>query len=105
MRAPEPRAVFAAYLLAFAGIVVLSLLAVGLVHQMYPDVPQAAVLRSLPGLLAGALASSVALALTLLIVVRPFEAARLRLYPGRERGGTLVLVVVGTLTLSQVLDS
>jgi membrane protease YdiL (CAAX protease family) len=38
-------------------------------------------------------------------VVRPFELGRLRLRPGRERGRTLLLIILGTLGLGQALDS
>jgi membrane protease YdiL (CAAX protease family) len=105
MSPPRLRTVFAAYLMAFVSIVALSLLAAGLVLEMYPDVPEAEVFSGLPGLLAGALASSVALMLTLLAVHRPFDVARLRLRPGREKGVTLVLVILGTLAVGQALDS
>lgn len=43
--------------------------------------------------------------MTLLVVVRPLDPALLRLRPGRETGSTLALVILGTLTLSQALDS
>jgi membrane protease YdiL (CAAX protease family) len=105
MSAPRLRTVLAAYLLAFVGIVALSVAAAGFVRAMYPDRPEAEVFNGLPGLLAGALASSVALTLTLLAVHRPFEASRLRLHPGREKGLTLLVIILGTLALGQALDS
>jgi membrane protease YdiL (CAAX protease family) len=60
---------------------------------------------TLPGLMAGGLASAAAFVVTLLVVVRPFDPARLRLRPGRETSLTLALVIVGTLALGQALDS
>jgi uncharacterized protein len=56
-------------------------------------------------LIAGGLASAAAFVVTLLVVVRPFDPARLRLRPGRETRLTLGLVIVGTLALGQALDS
>ncbi|MGH7278763.1 MAG: lysostaphin resistance A-like protein [Candidatus Rokuibacteriota bacterium] len=102
---PRPWQVLLAYLLAFAMIVCTSLLAAGVVIAMYPDEPERVVLQGLPGLLAGGIASSAALALTLLLVVRPLEPSRLRLLPGRETGPALVVMVVGVLSLGQSLDS
>lgn len=97
--------VFAAWLIAFAAIVIFSAFAAALLASMYPDVPPAALLRELPGLLAGATASSVALILTLLLVNRRFAPAQLRLVPGRETGRDLALMILGTLALGQALDS
>ncbi|MGH7390265.1 MAG: lysostaphin resistance A-like protein, partial [Candidatus Rokuibacteriota bacterium] len=51
------------------------------------------------------LASSIALVLTLVATVRPLDARRVRLVPGRETGPMLVLIIVGTLALGQALDS
>jgi membrane protease YdiL (CAAX protease family) len=102
-----PRAwqVLLAYLLAFAMIVCTSLLAAGVVTSMYPDEPERVVLQGLPGLLGGGIASSTALVLTVLLVVRPLQPARLRLLPGRETGVALLVMVVGVLALGQALDS
>jgi uncharacterized protein len=71
----------------------------------YPDVPEDALLRSLPGLLAGSVASSTALMLTIVLVVRPLEPARLRLLPGWETSRAIAVMVIGMLTLGQALDS
>jgi membrane protease YdiL (CAAX protease family) len=60
---------------------------------------------TLAGLIAGGLASASGFAVTLLTVVRPLDPASIRLRPGRETRLTLAMVVVGTLTLSQALDS
>jgi membrane protease YdiL (CAAX protease family) len=97
--------VFAAWLLAFVAIVVFSAFAAAILAAMYPDVPPAALLRELPGLLAGASASSLALMLTLLLITRSFHPAQLRLLPGRETGRDLVVMILGMLALGQALDS
>jgi hypothetical protein len=97
--------VFAAWIMAFAAIIVLSMLAAALVASMYPDVPPTEALRRLPGLLAGASASSVGLILTILLVNRAIDPARLRLRPGREKGRDLALMILGMLALGQALDS
>ena len=97
--------VFVAYVGAFAAIVVFSILAIGTVRTLYPDLPESAVFESLPGLLALAVASSTGLLLTVLLVDRGASLARLRLLPGRETGGTLAVMVIGMLALAQLLDS
>lgn len=71
----------------------------------YPDVPETTLLASLPGLLAGSLAASTALILTIAIVVRPPMPGALRLVPGRETGRSLGVMVLATLSLGQALDS
>jgi uncharacterized protein len=97
--------VFVAYVGAFAAIVILSVLAIGTIRAMYPDLPESAVFESLPGLLAGGIASSTGLLLTVLLVDRGASLARLRLMPGRETGRTLAVMVIGMLALAQLLDS
>jgi membrane protease YdiL (CAAX protease family) len=97
--------VFATYGAAIAGIVGTTVLAIELLRSAYPDIPDAALVRTLPGLLAGALAASSGLLLTLLLVVRPLDTARLRLRPGWETGPTLAVMILGLLALSQALDS
>lgn len=97
--------VFVAYVGAFAAIVVLSVFAIGAVRAMYPDLPESAVFESLPGLLAGGIASSTGLLLTVLLVDRGASLARLRLVPGRETGLALAVMVIGMLALAQLLDS
>jgi membrane protease YdiL (CAAX protease family) len=93
------------YLTGFAAIVLLSVVSALIVRAAYPDVPESLVLDGLPGLLAGGVASSTALVLTLLLRVRPFEPARLRLAPGRETGPALAVMLLGTIALGQSLDS
>jgi membrane protease YdiL (CAAX protease family) len=103
--APRTWPVFAAYLLAFVAIVAFSIVAADLVRVLFPDVPEEELWSALPGLLAGGLASSTALLVTVLIVARPLDAGRLRLRPGRENGLDLALIVLGTVALGQCLDS
>lgn len=105
MDAPRLRTVVAAYALAVVSIVTLSLLAAAVLRELHPELDDAELFDSLPGLLAGALASSSALGLTLLAAARPLEPGRLRLRPGRETGATLALMILGTLALGQALDS
>ena len=97
--------VFVAYVGAFAAIVVLSVLGAGVVRALYPDLPEQAVFEGLPGLLAGGIASSTGLLMTVLIASRGARLAGLRLVPGRETGRTLVIMAIGTLALGQTLDS
>ena len=97
--------VFLVYVAAFAGIVAASLVAAVVVHDLYPDLPPQVALEGLPGLIAGALASSSVLVLTVFFVTRPLLPATLRLLPGRERGMDLGAMIVGTLALGQALDS
>jgi membrane protease YdiL (CAAX protease family) len=104
-RAGRPWHVFATYLAAVAGIFATTAIAVETLHTLYPDVPEATLVRTLPGLLAGSLAASSGLMLTLLLIVRPLEPARFRLRPGGETGSTLLAAVVGLLALGQALDS
>jgi uncharacterized protein len=103
--APPPWHVFLAYLLAVVMIVSTSLLAAAVVTSMYPDRSETAVLQGLPGLLAGGIASSLGLLVTLILVVRPPDPGRLRLLPGRETGRSLLVMVIGMLSLGQALDS
>jgi membrane protease YdiL (CAAX protease family) len=101
----RPWHVFATYLAAVAGILATTGVAIEALRSMYPDVPETTLVRTLPGLLAGSLAASSGLLLTLLLVVRPLEPARLRLLPGWETGPTLAVMVLGLLALGQALDS
>ena len=91
--------------MAFASIVALSVLAAATLRALYPDVPDRALFEGLPGLIAGAMASSAALVLTVLIFNRPLEPALLRLTPGWESGWMLFVMIVGMLALGQALDS
>jgi membrane protease YdiL (CAAX protease family) len=93
------------YLLAFLGIVSFTIAAAVIVRSLYPELSEREVFEGLPGLIAGGVASSLALVVTLLAVLRPFDPARLRLRPGRETGRHLALAIVGTLALGQALDS
>ena len=101
----RPWHVFATYLAAVAGIFATTGLAIETLRSMYPDVPETMLVRTLPGLLAGSLAASSGLLLTLLLVVRPLDAARFRLLPGWETGPTLAVMTLGLLALGQTLDS
>jgi len=97
--------VFLAYLIAVLTIVLASLAALGALRAANPDVPDPELLGGVLGLIAGGLASSTALVLTVVLVSQPFDVAALRLVPGRERGADLAAAVLGTLALGQVLDS
>ena len=97
--------VFVAYVGAFAAIVVLSGLGAGVVRVLYPDLPEQVVFEGLPDLLAGGIASSTGLLMTVLVASRGAPLAGLRLVPGRETGRTLVIMAIGTLALGQMLDS
>jgi membrane protease YdiL (CAAX protease family) len=97
--------VFATYVAAVAGIFATSGIAILALKSMFPDVADQALLQSLPGLIAGSLASSAALILTILLVVQPSAPAALRLLPGWETGRALTVMVLGMLALGQLLDS
>ena len=97
--------VFATYLAAVAAIFATSGVAILALKAMFPDVGDEALLQSLPGLIGGSLASSTALVLTLLLLVQPPSPASLRLVPGWETGRALTIMVLGMLTLGQLLDS
>ena len=96
---------FATYAAAVAGIFAVSGVAIVALVSAYPDVPEQTLLRSLPALLAGSVAASTALLLTIVLVVRPLEPATLRLQPGWESGRALGMMVIGILALGQSLDS
>jgi membrane protease YdiL (CAAX protease family) len=104
-RVGRPWHVFATYLAAVAGIFATTGIAVEVLHSVYPDVPELTLVRTLPGLLAGSLAASSGLLLTLMLVVRPLDPVRFRLLPGGETGSTLAAAVLGLLALGQALDS
>jgi len=104
-RPSRPWHVFATYAAAVAGILATTGIAFETLHAMYPDVPEATLQGTLPALIAGSLATSTALLLTLVLVVRPLTPARLRLVPGWETGPTLAAVVLGGVAFSQTLDS
>jgi membrane protease YdiL (CAAX protease family) len=97
--------VFATYAAAVAGIFAVSGVAIIALVSAYPDVPEQTLLRSLPALLAGSVAASTALLLTIVLVVRPLEPGALRLRPGWESGRALGMMVIGILALGQSLDS
>ncbi len=92
-------------MVAFVGIVALSITAAGVLKSLYPDTPDRALFEGLPGLIAGGIASSSALVLTVLAFNRPFEPLLLRLTPGWESPRMLFVMVVGMLALGQALDS
>jgi membrane protease YdiL (CAAX protease family) len=97
--------VFATYVAAVAGIFATSGIAIVALKAMFPDVADQALLQSLSGLIAGSLASSTALIMTLLVVVQPTSPASLRLVPGWETGRALAVLVFAMLALGQLLDS
>jgi membrane protease YdiL (CAAX protease family) len=101
----RPWHVFATFLAAIAGIFATTGVAIEALRATYPDEPEATLVRTLPGLLAGSLAASCGLLLTLLLVVRPLDAGRLRLRPGWETGPALAIMTLGLLALGQALDS
>jgi len=101
----RPWHVFATYLAAIAGIVATTGVAIGVLRAMYPDVPETTVVGTLPGLLAGSLAASTGLLLTILLFVRPLDLARFRLLPGWETGPMLAVMTLGLLGLGQALES
>ena len=105
MSPPRLWPIFAAYLLAFVAIVGFSVVAAVMLRSAFPELPEREVFDGLPGLLAGGIASSAALLVTLLVVARPVEPVRLRLVPGRETGDQLAAMILGTLALGQALDS
>jgi membrane protease YdiL (CAAX protease family) len=105
MNGPRVWPVFLAYLLAFVSIVSFSLAAAVLLRQAFPELTEREVFDGLPGILASAMASAAALVVTLLVVARPLDPVRLRLLPGRETGGQLGAMILGTLALGQTLDS
>jgi len=97
--------VFAAYLLAFATIVIFSVMAAAALRAADPDLSDEVLFGGLPALLAGGVASGLGLLLTVAIVARPASPTALRLVPGRETGAALAVMVVGMLALGQALDS
>jgi membrane protease YdiL (CAAX protease family) len=102
---PRVWPVFLAYVLAVFAIVLASLAALGALRAANPDVSDTELLAGAAGLIAGGLASSVALVLTVVLVNQPLDLAALRLRPGRETGPDLAAAVLGMLGLGQVLDS
>src|SRR5260370_903892 len=90
---------------AVGGMFAASGMAIVALKSIFPDTPDQALLQSLPALIAGSLASSFALLFTLLAIVQPTTPAALRLLPGWESGRALGVMVLGMLTLGQLLDS
>jgi uncharacterized protein len=97
--------VFATYVAAVVGILATTYVAIVTLKSIFPDTPDQALLQSLSALIAGSLASSFALVLTLLAIVQPTTPAALRLAPGWETGRALAVMVLGMLALGQTLDS
>ena len=102
---PRVWPVFLAYLLAVLTIILASLAALGALRAANPDLSDVELMGGVLGLVAGGLASSTALVLTVVLVSQPLDAAALRLLPGRETGADLAVAVVGMLALGQILDS
>ena len=96
---------FATYVVAALGIVLASLAAALMLRLLEPDLSDREVLTGLSALVAGGLASSAALALTVLVASTGLTPARLRLVPGRESGFAIGIMIVGVLSLGQALDS
>jgi membrane protease YdiL (CAAX protease family) len=102
---PRLWTVFVAYAVAFVAIVIFSLFAAQILKSIYPDLPDPALFEGLRGLIAGGLASSLALLFTVALFNRPLEPVLLRLVPGWETGRALAVMIVGMLALGQCLDS
>src|SRR5262245_52541246 len=102
---PRVWPVFVAYLVAVVTIILTSLVALGVLRAAHPDVVDTELLSSAAGLIAGGLASSTALVLTVILVSQPLQPAALRLMPGREQGVDLAAAIVGMLAIGQALDS
>src|SRR2546426_665403 len=98
-RAGRPWHVFATYLAAVAGIFATTSMAVEVLRALYPDAPALTIVSTLPGLLAGSLAPSSGLLLTLLLVVPPPDPLRLRLEPGGETRSTLAAALLALRAL------
>jgi len=86
-------------------IVAFLFVALGVVRSLYPDLSGETVGESLPGLLAGGIASSSGFLVTVLIANRGSPLAALRLVPGSETGRALLVMIAGMLALGQTLDS
>jgi len=91
--------------MAVLTIILASLAAIAALRGANPDITEAELLTGAAGLIAGGLASSLALVLTVFLVSQPFDPVLLRLVPGRETGPDLVAAVLGMLSLGQALDS
>ena len=101
----RPWVVLFVYFTAVFLIVFVSGLALITLQAWSPDVPARDLAQSLPGLLAGSLASSAALLITVVLSERPLEPVRLGLVPGRQTARGLGVMVLGILALGQTLDS
>jgi membrane protease YdiL (CAAX protease family) len=100
-----PWRVFATFLAAVACMFAAANLAIVALKTAHPDVPDPALLQSLPALLALSLSASFALVFTILVIVQPESPAALRLAPGWETGRGLAIMALGMLALGQALDS
>lgn len=96
---------FVGYLVAFAGTVLASLIAAWLLLAASPHVAADRVIESLPGLVAGGLASSSALAAVAVFMTRPPRKPALGLVWSRASGSIVLLMVIGMLALGQALES
>ncbi|HEV8583415.1 MAG TPA: CPBP family intramembrane glutamic endopeptidase [Methylomirabilota bacterium] len=100
-----PWRVLATFLAVVPAIFAATWVALGILKSIYPDVPNQALIESLPGLLALSLAASFALIFMVVFVVQPTSPAAIRLAPGWETGRALAVMVLGILALGQALDS
>ncbi|MBI2215760.1 MAG: CPBP family intramembrane metalloprotease [Candidatus Rokubacteria bacterium] len=103
MEPVKPWVVFLTYGLAVVGVLLFSALAGMVLFNLDPDLkPDDLGLR---GVIAGAVASSMAFGFATVAATRGMPASRIRVLPGRERGRDLLAMVVGVLALGQALDS
>ncbi len=93
------------YVVAFAGAVGASLLAVYILLSLHPAETAGHVTETVPGLLAGGFASASALLAVALIGTRRPRVRRLRLVAGRASGVPVLVMVIGALALGQALES
>jgi membrane protease YdiL (CAAX protease family) len=93
------------YAVAVVAVVLASAAAGLLLLELYPAALAEHTITSLPGLLAGGIASSAALTLVALVAARQSPRRGLGLVRPQVSRGTLVTMVVGTLALGQALES
>jgi membrane protease YdiL (CAAX protease family) len=96
---------FGAYLAAFGGTIALSAVAARVLLASRPDLPAEALIASLPGIVAGGLASAGSLTAVALAATRPPRAQALGLVAGRASTGAVLVMVIGVLALGQALES
>lgn len=93
------------YCVAFAGTLAASVLAAFLLLALHRGEAPGLVVDSLPGLIAGGFASSLALLAVALVGTRRPRLPRLRLVAGRASGIAVLVMVIGVLALGQALES